>query len=535
MAVLERAYRCSMASILVLPGLGNTRMKARWLTSAFLATAIMFSSGGCSTSSGGRGNIASRPEQLKYPTMEYQPPSPADYRVALKNGPVAYVVTDRSLPLVNIAIYVHTGQYVEPDGKEGVADLTGYLLARGGTKSKTAEEMEERLDFLAAQLSSSVGENQGVVNLNLLSKDLDEGLAILREVLTAPRFQEDKIALRKQQMLQGMKQRNDDPSDIEGREAGFLAYGEKFWANHYDTAASVDAITKADLEAFHKKWFYPGNFVVAVNGDFDHDVMVGKLETLFADWPFAGEKPPPIPTNTAFAAAGVYVVNKEVNQGRVSIMLPGIRRDNPDYFSVVVMNDILGGGGFTSRIMNSVRSDEGLAYDASSSFPGGVYYPLTFTAEFQSKSRTVAYAASIVMNELKKIAAAPPTEQELNTSKSGYIDRFPGNFSTKGRIANIFAADEFTGRYARDPQYWAKYRERIGAVTGADVQRVAKKYLAPEKAVILIVGQKSEVLMKLPDHPVELKDLTGGKLNDVPLRDPMTMKPMTATNSPTTK
>jgi zinc protease len=139
------------------------------------------------------------------------------------------------------------------------------------------------------------------------------------------------------------------------------------------------------------------------------------------------------------------------------------------------------------------------------------------------------------MNELRKMAAAPPTEQELNTSKRGYIDRFPGNFSTKGRTANILAADEFTGRYARDPQYWAEYRERIAAVTGADVQRVAKKYLAPEKAVILIVGQKSEVLMKLPDHPVELKDLTSGKIVDVPLRDPMTMKPMAEASKPDPK
>ncbi len=96
------------------------------------------------------------------------------------------------------------------------------------------------------------------MSLNLLSKDLDEGLAILREVLTAPRFQDDKIALRKQQMLQAMKQRNDDSADIEGREAGFLAFGENFWANRYSTAASVDSITRADLEEFHQKWFHPG-------------------------------------------------------------------------------------------------------------------------------------------------------------------------------------------------------------------------------------------------------------------------------------
>ena len=473
--------------------------------------------------------IVKRPEQLKFPPLIYEPPAPAKYRVALKSGPVAYVIPDRELPLVNIVVYVHAGTYLEPAGKEGLADLTGYLLARGGTKDKPAEALEERLAFLAAQLNSSIGDSQGSVSLNLLAKDLDEGLGLLREVLTTPRFQDDKMALRKQQLLQAMKQRNDESEAIEGREYGFLAHGEKFWANHYSTAASVAGITRADLEQFHQQWFHPDNFVVAVSGDFDRDEMVGKLEKLFADWPFAGAKPPSIPTDTVLASSGVYIVDKEVNQGRVDILLPGIKREDPEYFNVQIMNDILGGGGFTSHIMNSVRSDEGLAYSASSSFPGGIYYPLNFTAGFQSKSRTVAYAASIVLREMKKMTEAPPTEQELNISKRGYIDRFPHSFSTKAQVANMYAQDEFTGRYARDPEYWHKYRARIEAVTKGDVERVAKKYLAPEKAVILVVGQKSDISMKLPDHPVTLQDLTSGPVTELPLRDPLTMKPMTVT------
>ena len=471
-------------------------------------------------------DIPSRPEKLKFPELKYEPPKGSDYRVELKSGPVAFVVPNRELPLISISILVRTGKYNEPKGKEGLAAMTGYLLSKGGTKSHSAEALEERLAFLAAGLSSNIGDTSGSVGVNLLSKDLDEGLAILREVLTVPRFQRDRFDLYKTQQIQSMKQRNDDSRNIERRELVRLAYGDHFFRSQSPTKASIDSITVSDLRSFHRDWFHPGNFVVSVSGDFNRKEMVLKLEKLFSDWSPKGKTAQPVPTNKKFAKAGIYIVDKEVNQGRVDIMLPGIMRDNPDYYAVQVMNDILGGGGFTSRITNRVRSDEGLAYSAYSYCPGGTYFPRTFVAGYQSKSRTVLYAAQIVLEEMRKITQEEVTDKEIETAKASYIQTFPQAFETKGAIASTFASEEFTGRLSNNPNYFDNFRSKIRAVTKADVQRVAGKYLTPDKVAILIIGDKEEILKGHPDHLVSVDSLTSGGVKDIPMRDPFTLQPL---------
>jgi len=472
------------------------------------------------------GTIPDRPEQLQFSPLNYEPPDPADFRVQLRSGPVAYVASDRELPLVDILVLVHTGNYLDPKGQEGLGVITGYLLSQGGTRSWTADDLEERLAFLAANLSSGVNDTQGSVRMNLLSKDLDEGLAILREVLTEPRFQQDKLDLRKEQLLQSMRQRNDDSANIEARERYFLAYGDDFWSNQYETEHSIQSITRDDVKAFHRRWFHPDNFVVAACGDFDRADMIARLEGLFADWPFEGNTPPPIPTNTVFAPSGVFIVDKDVNQGRVSVLLPGVMRTAPDFFSIILMNQILGGGGFTSRIVNRVRSDEGLAYSAGSVFPGGIYFPEPFIAGFQTKSRTVAYATSIVLDQMQRMAQEPVTQAELDTVQRFMIDAFPRMFASKTATMRRFANDEFTGRFQVDPGYYKTYRDNIAAVSIEDIQQVAKAHLEERAPTILVVGNEKDILKGDPNHPERLEDLTHGPVVQVPLRDPMTMQPL---------
>jgi predicted Zn-dependent peptidase len=467
-------------------------------------------------------SIPDHPDKLVFAPIAYTPPSAKDYRVVLKNGMVVYIAEDPTLPLVNIDLTLRTGSYLDPAGKEGLAAFTGSQMRRGGTRSLTAEQLDEKLDFLAANVGTGISETAGSARLNALRDNLDESLKVFVEMLKEPRFQEDRLALAKEQALQEMKKRNDDSEDIEGREWNVLLYGEDHFSNRFTTASSVQSISRADLVSFHEKYVHPANMIAAVSGSFSRAEMIRKLEAAFANWPGTAATVPPVPSEIHTAAPGIYRIQKDVNQGRVSIGLPSVRRGDPDAYALEVMNEILGGSGFTSRIMKTVRSDEGLAYSAGSGLRFGVYYLGSFRAEFQSKSRTVSYAAQLVLQEIKGMREKPVTDEELDTIKRNLVETFPSTFGSRAQTVGIFAADEYT---RRDPSYWQTYRDRIRAVTAADVQRVAQKYLTPDKMVMLVVGDQKEIDVGDGKHQTSLEALAQGrKVVVLPLRDPLTMK-----------
>jgi zinc protease len=466
--------------------------------------------------------IPAHPRDLKYTQLVYTPPKKEQYRQVLSNGVVAYLVEDHDLPLVSVSAIVRTGSYLDPAGKEGLAALTGTQMRVGGTTSKTAEEFDEAADFLAANISNSIGATQGNASLNLLAKDIDQGLALYFDMLKNPRFQDDRLKLAKSQLLQNMERRNDRTDAIEGREWARLMYGDHFTTKE-STKASIDGITREDMIAFHQRYYQPGGFIFAVSGDFNTKEMVSKLEAAMKGWPINKAAVPPVPKPTNTLVPGVYVVNKaDVNQGRVSIGHTGAMRDSPDSYALEIMNDILGGGGFTSRIMSRVRSDEGLAYSAGSSFGLGTYYPGVFRASFQSKNPTTSQAIEIVLEEINRVRTVKVSAEELETAKNSNIEFFPRIFATAGQIAGTFAQDEYTKRPA---DYWATYRDRIRAVTAEDVQRVAAKYLHPDQLVVLVVGNIDEITKGNPDKPQYslLKIAKDGQIRRIPLPDPLTM------------
>jgi zinc protease len=223
---------------------------------------------------------------------------------------------------------------------------------------------------------------------------------------------------------------------------------------------------------------------------------------------------------------GWFMVDKDVNQGRVSIGMPGVDRYDPDYFAARVMNDILGGGGFGSRLVNRIRSDEGLAYSVRSALGAGVYYPEPIRVSFQSKVRSVAYADQIALVEIAKMRETPVSAEELDLSKNKLVETFPTLFDSPSTVAAVLAVEELTGRYQKDPAYFQTYRDNLRAVTAADVQRVAKRILDPAKLTVLMVGNTKEMLLGDPKHDASIATMAGGEPHRLPLRDPMTMKPL---------
>ena len=482
---------------------------------------------GAAPASFAEGEIPARPEQLTYNSLDFEVPGVDNYRHELSNGIPVYVAQDRDLPLVTVSITLRAGNFVEPDGKLGVAEMAGTMLRRGGTASRNAEEFDERAAFLAANISSFTGDTSSGASVNCITPVFGEALELFFEMLKSPAFQQDRLDVEKNNLLERMKQRNDRPQSISGREWRWLMRGEDHFSARMMTQANVAALAREDLVDYYKNYWRPENMMVAVSGDVETSEVLAQLEKHFQGWDVKGPTvpwPPVPPTHTP--NPGVYHVEKDIPQGRVLIGHLTYQRKSwkdKEESPLRILNDILGGGGFTSRLVKRIRSDEGLAYSAGSGFNLGLYWPGTFSVRYQSKSPTVALAAKIAMEEIDRIRTSKVSEEELAVAKGSFIEVFPRRFESAADIVNTFVNDEYAGRPA---EYWINYRDRIQAVTADQVLKAAKKHLDPEKLVFLIVGKWDEIAPGDPDKRASMKEFFGGKATELPLRDPLTLEPM---------
>jgi predicted Zn-dependent peptidase len=466
-------------------------------------------------------DIVDHPDKLKYKELKYQPPKPNDYRHQLKCGATAFVAEDREVPTLQVTVLVRAGSMYEPVDKAGLADMTGYLMRNGGVEGLTVAEFDEQLAQLAAEISVNISGDRGRATLFCLSKDADAGLALLKSVLRTPVFDQEELDRYRTDVLSELEQRNADTRNIEAREWQFLMYGDHPCTIPYRrTEQTVKSITREDLVAFHQRYFFPKNFVFAVSGDFKTKDVLKKLDDMLAGWPDHQLDLAEIPAQISDPTPGVYMIAKEdVNQSRIRIGHIGVQRGMPDEHALMVMNDILGGGGFTSRIVRRVRSDEGLAYSAGSAFERPVQYQGTFRAWFQTKHATAAFGTDLILIEIDRIRREKCDEEIVENAKASFISNVVNPFSNKNMIVNTFADDAYTGR---DDDYWQNYTQNMKAVTPDDVLAVAQKYLHPDKLVFLVVGDPDAVEKGSDKHDQKYSDF--GEITILPLRDPMTLQ-----------
>jgi zinc protease len=459
---------------------------------------------------------AQKPSDLKFTPLKYDPPDPKAFRTLFANGLRGYIEEDHNLPLINISAMVNFGGLYLSKDKQGLDSVMSGTMIRGGTKTKEGTAIEERIDFLGGSLGFNVGDRTATLSLSVLSKDLDEGLGLFFDVLINPEFREGPLNLAKVRLVQQLRQANDQPSGVLSREYEKLLYGDSplTWQ---PTRKTYEGITGADLKAIHAQYFFPKNIILTAAGDFAKADLKAKIDKYVANWPNKNVKFPAISKQFPQPEPGVYFIQMPINQGYINIGHLGLEDTNPDYFAVQVMNFILGGGSFSSRITMKVRSDEGLSYNQGSRFSYRWGFPGTFSGYVQTKSSTVGYAISLIENEFNRIRREPVADAEMDTAVNYYLESFPGSFETAQSRVSTFANLEMNGR---PMDYYKTYRDKIRAVTKAKVQEVANKYIQPDKLVVMIVGDWEPSNKGGDQWPGPLDKL--GKVHKITLADPIT-------------
>lgn len=448
--------------------------------------------------------------QLSYPPLsDVEVPEPRV--VKLDNGLSIYLLEDHELPQISMSARIGTGSLWEPADMIGLASLTGSVMRTGGTASMSPDEIDQALANIGATVETGIGDDSGFAFMNTLTGNIDTVLPIFADVLMHPAFAEEKVKLAKTRTNSSIGRRNDNPPAVARREFTQLLYGADSPYARVPQYYTIDKISRDDMVAFHDQYFVPNNVQLAVWGDFDSDRMVDRLRDAFGGWKadpdFVRPEPPPIKGSSD---VGVHFISDpDVTQ---SIVLMGhlgeITKDNPDYFPVIVMNQVLSGG-FAGRLMHNVRSEQGLAYSVYGGYSTGYDHKGTFRAGVGTKSATTVEAAKSVEEQIRSMQTKAPTAEELRIAKEAYLNSFVFNFDTRREILGRLMTYDYYG-YPQD--FLEQIEQGVEKVTSADVMRVAKKYLHPDRLDILVLGNKEQMEQPLSnlaaDGEVELIDIS---------------------------
>lgn len=416
------------------------------------------------------------------------------HRYVAPNGLTVLVIEQHALPIVQVQALVKTGSVQDPPEKAGLANLVAGLLDEG-TTTRDATQLAAQIEFVGGALEAKAGHDFTTASAKVLSKDVELGFELLADILLHPAFPEAELERVRKLILGEIIAQQDDPGSVAGKAFSRLVFdGHPYRWPVNGTEETLPAINRADVQAFHAREYLPNQTILAVVGDVTLEQARTLVDKHFGTW-----QKGPAPERHASPPADiekpvVKLIDKELTQTTLVLGHLGISRTNPDYYAVSVMNYILGAGGFSSRLMDSIRDRQGLAYGVMSMFePRAASGP--FLVSLQTRNATANRALAGVLKELRAMQTAPVSAKELSEAKSYLTGSFPMRFDTTHKLAEVLCQVEF---YGLGLDYFTQYPEWINKVTAKDVLRVAKQYLHPDRYALVAVGKMDEAKLKQP-------------------------------------
>jgi zinc protease len=440
------------------------------------------------TAGRGRGSAPSpaalSPKDLKYPPLRsIQVPNAATF--TLPNGMKVSLWEDHDLPLVGGMALVGTGRLLDPPLRIGLAQLAGVVMRTGGTTVKTGEQIDTLLESTATNMQSAIGDSVGTLSFSGMKENTPATLQLFKETLTQPGFRQDKIDLAKTQMRHAVAHRNDNGGVVARREFADLVYGNDTpfgWREEY---ATIDRVSRDELRAFHRRYFFPANVTLGVWGDFDTAEMKASIEKLFADWTV---QQPPVPEFAKVKNApspGIFLAEKkDAPQSYYAIGHLGGRRDDKDYAALAILAGILGGGP-RSRIAGHLRTRLGIANEVGANWNAGYVQPGLFEISGNTKSVSTTATIQAIRDEIDRIRATEVTEDECRSVRDAAVNSLAFTHDSRSKV---FIGQLILDYYGYPKDYLTRYQKALESVTRADVLRVAKQYLNPANLTVVVTA-----------------------------------------------
>ena len=420
-------------------------------------------------------------------TFSRCPAMPEVIREQLPNRLKLLVFQEHSIPAVTLELLVAAGSSFDPPGMEGLANLTARSLSLG-TGSFSSLQINQKLDFMGATYGAECGKDFVTIGMQVLKKDLDAGVGLFTEIVEHPTFPAGDVALEKDEVLGRVRGDEDNPLKIANMafdEAVFL--GGPYAGSVQGGKKSVEAIAPGLIPIFYNSFYRPNNAVLVIGGDITPEEVKTRIIPKLLGWQAGPVQGPTFPKPTGKGAAKV-VIDKPVSQAAIIIGCSAMNRTGPDYYPFVLLNQILGAGDLSSRLMTDIRSKRGLAYAVGSRLTaykkGG-----SFRVVLQTANASAKRATALVQEELERLRRKPVSDAELKAAKEFLTANLPLRYSLPRNLAKFLAESEFHGL---GPDYLEKYPALIEAVTAGDIQRVAAKYLA-SRSVVVIVGDLKKI------------------------------------------